>query len=55
MSDTFLNQVGLQWSLDFKDKMENGWVPSDAITEALVDSAIAWETDTLNADKFYEC
>ena len=55
MSDNYLHQVGLQWSLDLKAKQEAKEVFNDPITEALIDAGIAWETELLNADKFYDC
>ena len=55
MSDNYLHQVGLQWSLDLKAKQEAKEVFDDPITEALIDAGIAWETELLNADKFYDC
>ena len=51
-ADNFLLQVALQYSLEARDNLteEDG-----AEVEALLDSAIAEQTDLLNADKFYEC
>jgi hypothetical protein len=51
-ADNFLLQVALQYSLEARADLteEDG-----AEVEALLDAAIAEQTDLLNADKFYEC
>ncbi len=51
-ADNFLVQVSLQYSLEARSEVDETTDPELA---ALLDSAIAEQTEILNADKFYDC
>lgn len=51
-ADNFLVQVSLQYSLEARSEVDEN---EDPLLASLLDSAIAEQTELLNADKFYDC
>lgn len=51
-ADTSLVQVALQYSLECRSEVDEN---EDPLLAALLDSAIAEQTELIDADKFYDC